>query len=380
MRIHFYGNILNWAYQFGKYFRAQGHEVLVFLQRQEPNRVYTPQWEDEYLQAGLPDWVEVVDASRKRLLAPGKTEKEFIKRLGDCDLIQAFGEYALWAWRTGTPYVILSYGGDLEIIPFYRKTIKGVILSILLKKAFQKASFFVYAIPSHKALTRKLALHNVVFNPYAVPIEAEKYAPLPGSERLALRNRYPHEFVFFHGSRQEWTFKDANDKANDRLFKAFARFLKDGCANSLLIAAERGRDIETSKQLVAHLGITSQVMWVKELRKSEVIRMLNSVDAFFDQFSHGYYGVAALEALSCGVPTFVYINRAHTDGIDLPPVVNVCTEEEIFLGMKEFADREKGYGLRKASRDWVLQKHQWGQVGNWYLKLYENTLNRDRHG
>lgn len=374
MRIHFYGNVLNWAYLFGKYFRAKGHEVRVFLNRRERIQLYRPEWEDEELGRGLPEWVEVVDVQMGRLLAPRKPERDFLSRLGECDFIQTFGEHALWAWRTRTPYGVLSYGGDLEIIPFHRRTPKSLVLAALIKRAFRQSAFFVYAIPSHRALIKRLGLRRALFNPHAVPVDTAKYAPLPEPERQFLRKNYPHQYVFFHGARQEWTFKDANDKANDRLFKAFARFVKEYCSDSLLIAVERGRDVERSKQLVAHLGIGNKVLWMQELRKSELVKMLNSVDAFFDQFSHGYYGVAVLEALSCEVPSFVYINRREAQEISLPPVVNVFTEEEICQGMKAFADHKKLSALGKTSREWVLEHHRWEKVVEWYEELYAKAL------
>ena len=31
MKIHLYGNVLNWAYQFGTYLRTLGHDVRVFV-------------------------------------------------------------------------------------------------------------------------------------------------------------------------------------------------------------------------------------------------------------------------------------------------------------------------------------------------------------
>lgn len=373
MRIHFYGNVLNWAYQFAKFFHAAGHEVRVFLDRRERVQVYRPEWEDGELRDGLPEWVEAVDVGLDRLLTPGRTERAFIERLGACDLIQAFGEYALWAWRTRTPYVVLSYGGDLEIIAFSRAGLKGLLLARLLRRAFRRAAAFVYAIPSHQALAGRLRLRNAVFNPHAVPVDTDRYAPLDPTERRALRSVFAEKLVLFHGARQEWTWKDANDKANDRLFRAFARFVHGGGRDALLIAAERGRDVERSKALVASLGVADRVRWVPELQKPELIRMLNSVDAFCDQFSHGYYGVAALEALSCAVPTFTYIDTAAAVGVDLPPVINVGSEEEILRGIAEFAGLGTRAALGRRAREWVLAHHGWKAVGEWYEALYEQA-------
>lgn len=373
MRVHLYGNVLNWAYQFGKHLRERGHKVRVFIDQSEAMSLYRPEWEDDSAGA-LPDWVEPVDIRLTRLLVPGGAEREFLRRLGDCDVIQTFGEYALWAWRTRTPYVVLSYGGDLEILPFARSSLRALVLSRLIGRAFRGAAVFVYALPYHRSLVERLRLRTAVFNSHAVPIDTRKYAPFPAAERARLRSAYPHRFVFFHGARQEWTFKDANDKGNDRLFRAYARFVRDVSRDTLLIAVERGRDLARSRELVADLGLADRVRWVPALRKPALIAMLNSVDLFFDQFAHGYYGVVALEALACGVPTFVYIKRGATEGLDLPPVADGGSDEEIFQGMMELTDPVRRAAVARASREWVLAHHSWDRLADWYTALYQRAV------
>ena len=379
MRIHLCGNILNWAYQFGGYLRALGHDVRVFVSAQEPIAVYRPEWEQDDADTVLPEWVEPVDVRFSRVLVPGREERRFLRQLADCDVIQTFGEYAVWAWRTCTPYVVLSYGGDLEILPFARGSLKEVGLAVLVRRALRGADALVYAIPSHRTLVQQLGIETARFNPHAVPIDTDRWAPIEEAARRRLRARYPQRLVFFHGARQEWTFKDANDKANDRLFRGFARFVReDRVDDSLLIAVERGRDVERSKALVASLGVADRVVWIKELRKAELITMLRSVDVFFDQFSHGYFGVATLEALACGVPTCLRLSLEGTEGIDLPPVFNVSTEDDIVRAMHACRREDTRAAMRGASREWAVARHDWRVVMEWYLELYRGVPRRRR--
>ena len=373
MKIHLYGNVLNWAYQFGTYLRTLGHDVRVFVDARETSPLYQPAWEHGESRE-LPDWIETVDVRFNRLLWPGAREREFLKKLGECDLIQTFGEYAVWAWRSGAPYVVLSYGGDLEILPFAKGNLKERVLGGLVTHALRRAQAFVYAIPSHHGLVRQLKIKQATFNPHAVPIDTSRWMPAPEEDRCRLRARYSQHRVFFHGARQEWTFKDANDKGNDRLFRAFARFVRNDCPDSLLIAVERGRDLAHSKALVAELKLSQNVVWSKALTKPDLLTMLNSVDGFFDQFIHGYFGVASLEALSCGVPTFLKLRRDGTDGVVLPPVLNVSTEDEIHRAMCEVDQAERMRSLRGASRKWAVTYHDWRVVMNWYVGVYRDVL------
>ena len=45
MKIHLYGNVLNWAYQFGTYLRTLGHDVRVFIDARETSPLYQPAWD-----------------------------------------------------------------------------------------------------------------------------------------------------------------------------------------------------------------------------------------------------------------------------------------------------------------------------------------------
>ena len=60
MKIHLYGNVLNWAYQFGTYLRTLGHDVRVFVDARETSPLYQPAWEHGESR-DLPDWIETVD-------------------------------------------------------------------------------------------------------------------------------------------------------------------------------------------------------------------------------------------------------------------------------------------------------------------------------
>ena len=365
---------MNWAFQFGGYLRALGHDVRVFLNAREPVPLYRPEWEADCAATSLPDWIELVDIQLRRLLVPGRRERRFMAQLGDCDIIQTFGEYSMWAWRTGTPYVTLSYGGDVEILPFARATLKERTVGRLVTYALKGSDALVYAIPYHRPLIERLGIKRATFNPHAVPIDTDRCAPVAEPERYRLRSRFPQKLVFFHGARQEWIFKDANDKANDRLFRAFARFVKDDQAEALLVAVERGRDVERSKALLSDLGVSEHVRWVPELNKAALITMLNSVDAFFDQFSHGYFGVATLEALSCGVPTCLRLGRF--DDVVLPPVLDGGSEDEILSAMRACVSEETRAAFRRSGRDWVVTYHGWRQVMEWYVRLYRDILAR----
>jgi len=67
VKIHLYGNVLNWAYQFGTYLRTLGHDVRVFVDARETSPLYQPAWEHGESRE-LPDWIETVEARWQRFV------------------------------------------------------------------------------------------------------------------------------------------------------------------------------------------------------------------------------------------------------------------------------------------------------------------------
>lgn len=372
MKIHVFGNVLNWGVIFGGLLHRAGHDVTVFVARNERSS-YQPEWEIQDAGEQALPYVQYVDIDLKRLLTGNREARGVLRRLGECDVIQTFGEYAVWAMLTGRPYVVLSYGWDLAVLPFATGGIKAWTLRLLARRAFRRARPFVYALPAHAPLIQKLKLANAVWDPHAVPLDTDRYAPVAEEERRALRRQFPQRRVFFHGARQEWTRRAANDKGNDRLFRAYARYVREYEPSSLLIAVRKGSDLAASQRLVEELGIEAHVRWIDELNKRDLVRLLNSVDAFCDQFAHGYYGVASLEAMSCAVPTFVYLDERQTGGISVPPVYSARTEDQIFSSLVAFSEERDPEERRRASRDWVLRHHAGEVVIQRYARRYRES-------
>ena len=373
MRINLIGNVLNLAFIFGRFLQKKGHQVRVFVDR-NASELYLPHWEFPEFKNKLPEWAEMVDVDLKRLFIRGTKERNFIKKLKQCDIIQAFGESVIWARWTGRPYVFLSYGGDLDILPFDARRIKSFIYAHLLRDALSKAALTLYTMPQQERSIAKLNLTNDRFFPCAVPVDIDRYKPFSQDERKKLRARYDCDFIFFQPARQEWTCHDTNNKGNDKLFRAFARFIKDGQRKAILIVVEKGRDVDKSKELVRQLGIERYVKWIGPVDKRGLVEILNTADICFDDFAYGFYGLVTLEALSAGVPTFLYFNQ-NIPGEEAPPVVNVLSEDQIYEKMMELTAEKDGLKqIGYNSRQWILKYHHAEKVIDRYLSLYKEIL------
>ena len=372
MRINLIGNILNLAFIFGRLLHKKGHQVRVFIDRKDPE-FYQPHW--EFPDEELPQWVELIDVDFKKMFW-GVKERNFIKKLGDCDIIHAFGESVIWAKQTKRPYVFFSYGGDLDILPFKTRGLKNFIFACLLRDALKKADLTLYSMPYQKKSVAKLNLINSRFFPYGVPIDVDRYKPFSRDEKKKLRARYDSDFIFFQPSRQDWTGCYTGNKGNDKSFRAFARFIKSTKRRAILIAVEKGVDVEKSKELISQLGITRYVQWIKPVDKRALVEILNASDLCLDNFSLGFYGFATLEALSVGAPTFLYLDNREAINQEVPPIVNVFSEDDIYEKMIELtADRNKLVDIGKSSREWILKYYHCEKVIDRYLDLYKEVLN-----
>ncbi|MDP2905297.1 MAG: glycosyltransferase [Candidatus Omnitrophota bacterium] len=374
MKVNLYGNNANMAYVWGGYLKKLGVDVTAFVDKKPYDVYHTPEW--EYPDHGrMPDWARVTDISFKRFFIPSANEKKFIRELSDCDLIQTFGEAAVWALRTDKPYVYWSYGYDLDVMPFLKGSIKNFVLSRLARKSLAKAARLIYAMPHQKELVERLGLSNAEF--YSpLPIDVDRYAPFDEARRGKLRSQYDADYIFIHLSRHNWVGDMPDNKGNDRLFTAYRDFIKNTKKKPVLLTVEKGKDVQASKSLIKDLGIEKYVLWLPVINKEKVIELLNIADINFDQFCTGSWGLVMLEAMSVGVPTFIFIHERCKNFYDeLPPAINVNTAGDILGKMMEFAEsKDRWADIRERSRDWVRRHYHWEVVMKKYIEIYKGIV------
>ncbi len=376
MKINLYGSNANMAYLIAKLLRRKGLESNVFVDENPLFESNLPYWEEGNTEQ-LPSWVKFINVDLKRIVVRGHAERKFLNELSECDIIHTIGESAIWAYFTRTPYLYWSYGFDLDILPFKTGSIKNLLLSSLQRRALNKAGLVLYPMPHQTRFVKKLKLSRAIFFLPMVPVDTEKYSKRSSPALSKLRESYECDWLFLHPSRQEWTRYIPDNKGNDKLFRAFARFVKDG-NNAKMIIFEKGRDVADSKELIMSLDIGNKVIWLNEENKENLINLYSISDIVFDQFNIGSPGLITWEALSIGVPTFVYMKEIWKDYIDeLPPVINVSTEEEIFTMISKLCqDRTLRIDIGIRSRNWIMKYFHWERVIEQYIEYYNQILSR----
>ena len=391
-------NTQNNFYIFTKFMRSKGIDATVVVgSNANIAEVHLPHWHDTELKApgSSPKWLHYFEfplflpyQHPLRYLAKQKELLNFIK---DYDIIVCSGFSPIWIRWANKPFIFFSYGADIDQLStqgwagipsqgsFLQRRMVPFLIKHHLRGSIKKASATVLS-PHQIETAMRLGLGNLHFLPHI--IDTDLFKPMDYQERQQekekMRKKLQCDLIFFNPSRQVWTDRAITDcKGNDKLLRAFAKFISVTKKRAKLVAIEKGWDIEASKDLISKLGITDCVVWVSPMTKPEMSRFYNIADIVFDQFVLGVLALVAVESMACGTTTFSYVTEAPKGLFypQMPPIVNACTEEEIYQGMFQLAEDENlRNDLGRKSQEWV-RKHCHHEVAiHKYVELFEEVL------
>lgn len=369
MKILHLGNLCNNAYKLARFQRALGVDARLRLEEEQIGTGDDPAWEDPALESGYPDWIEVRPATQPSLLRRiGKVARLLTvgaPRITNVDILHAQCTAPIEAqFRAPERFVAHCLGSDLRELAFSRS-----LYGFLIRRAYRRARLIFFNNVDHIDFLARLGLEGR-FLPN--PLDLDRIRPESPSIRFD-----GYDFVVFHPSRLDWTYsgaKRSSTKGNDRLIRAFARFLRER-PRSLLVMIRSGVDIAATEAVVRELGIGDNVRFVERLCKRELIAHLNSADVVADQFDVGAFGGTALEALACGRPLITYLKEdaARRCYGELPPIFNARTADEIALALARAADADRA-AVGAETRAWIEHHHAWKPIVERVLAQYETVL------
>jgi glycosyltransferase involved in cell wall biosynthesis len=371
LRINLYGNVCNNAYLVAKFLRRRGVDAHVFIERGFP---WLPHHDDPELESRYPEWIHLVGDLRWRRY--GLFDRAFVRRLGECDLIHTFYWGPIWARKTGRPFVFQSYGGDLRNLPFMTDSLHHRYLAARQRRGILAAD--LVARPNLNITdeaVRRLGLTRVTYLP--LPLDAERFRPLPPADVARARERYGVDWLFFHPTRQCWVEGDKGVtwKANDRVFRAFARFLRDTRRKALLLAVAHGPDVAASQRLVEELGIEDAVRWIAPVARHELVTLYNAADLVLDQFGRGDFGAIAPEAWACGRPVVINVKRHPDFPAEPPPALVAETEQDVYETLvARTTSREALREIGARAREWIMTYQHGDAVITRYVECHERVL------
>lgn len=286
----------------------------------------------------------------------------------------ATGDKAYLLDRANIPYSYWSYGSDLDQICLPRfPSWSGT---------FSQWKFFLYCL-LHKGSARRSICQSkqVMIAPYQLNaldkvckhkkkfflphlIQAEAYETVLMAKKLArqeLQVRHHAENIFFSvvrhywkGARSAWS----DNKGNDKIVRAFALYLeKTNFKNDKLLLIEKGPDVIESKKLAQSLGIDRWLVWLPEMKRSDLQIYLSGATACLGQFGTPVLTYAQLEPLAWATPCISYygeVNNRVPFYDSRPPIVQAKTAEEILAAMLFIStNHDKAEQFSNMSWKWI---------------------------
>jgi len=294
----------------------------------------------------------------------------------------------LLRWVGQPLHFAVPYGADLTQMPFFRKIMNWGRISHWAKlpvkiwrARFQRlglqSAHYILINADHRLYREAAERLGLPYRNSLLPFLHPSLS-LPGGKGWHWFRR--HDFVLFHHARHLWAtntegYADfANhrgDKRNDRVIRAFAKFVRSGVAHSpVLVLFEHGDDVQASKALVQQLNLGSTVRWFPPLPRAQILGGLARAHLAINQLRENLCGLGgcAAEALFSGCPCITHTDGAVRDPRSPwfgAPILEALTEEDVLRILQDCHRYPAKY--RKIGR----------QGRAWYLDAYGRKLASD---
>jgi len=289
--------------------------------------------------------------------------RKLTSRLGNKDLIQAYGADVIIPYLVGAPYIAYEHG-TLRELPF-----DGTPRAELLCNAYKNAKYTIITNPDVIDSAQRLGLENYVYIPHAV--DCDRFKPT-SSSLLRQQFKLQDKIVVLAPARQNWGIK-----GNNKYIEAFAELLSQS-PNCVLFVCDWGQHRDKTKDLVKKLGLTDAVRFYSPCPKLTSVHYYQLADIVIDQLEAGCFGGITPEAMACEKPVLVKYNQPVHEWCfeSHPPVINVSSADQITNALIELSnDSAKRSELGKNGRKWVQREYSITQLVERHNKLYDRVLN-----
>ena len=384
MKIALIDNMNNNFFAFSRYLRDLGVDAHLYLIPNSKYDHFLPQ-ADTYQDVSKMDWIHNfpvnIDAKTNFFLPKQKIRDEFLNRY---DLIISCGLSSAFLKKAGIQSdIIVPYGSDLYDISLMDldRSIRGILrnlywykLGYYQRKAYKEARVVIVNIEHGRYQEAIDRLGIDIINTIIPMIYNKEDIPLERSDKFNFLKDY--DFILFNHARQEWC-TPGTDKGNDRIIKAFAKFIKTTkFKKPLLVLFEYGSDVECSKRLIKELNIEDYVKWMPKSYRKEILIGLKSADFATDQIKENMAGTGstANEALAMGVPLLTHTNGAIDDKSSIfynAPLIDVLTIDDIVNVLKDYEENPNRYkSIGNRAKEW-FDEHLGVGLAKRYKRLFK---------
>ncbi len=281
---------------------------------------------------------------------------KMVSEIEQCDVVIATGEFGLYAYLVGKPYVMIPYG--TELFPEYALSRKERL------RQLQGARLILASGATMLQFVKQLGLESK-FRNWLVPVDLDLYRPMDRTEIGDIFNSFGSitlegKSVFLVPSRLDLAYK-----GTDKVVRAFKRLVKS-YDKARLILIKWGVNTHKIENLIESLNLQGFcVLYPNVLSDPKLVKLYNYVDAVLDQFPNslgdlGIMGDIGRKVLATGKPLISSFNSIANSAIydELPPLIHAHTEDEIYRAMVEVIENPSyANELGKKARNWCLRYH-----------------------
>ncbi|HYJ80337.1 MAG TPA: hypothetical protein VEW03_12070 [Longimicrobiaceae bacterium] len=373
MRVACVGNMNNNSFTIARYLRDRGIEADLLLLDDELDHFHPSA---DTFDLDYQAWTTQLGWG-----SPGRfraTPPEGVTRdLAGYDFLLTSGGVPAYLSRAGRRSdLYVPWGGDLMYYPFPRlfKDPRAQVNWVAFSRAQRQGIRTARCICSDMAnddiarVFRSLRPAGARLR-YGIPMV---YTPLYNSQairehydashwhRQFARVRAEHDLVVFHHARHTWRLPetDFNWKANDRLLRGFAAFLRARPeVRACLVTMEYGPHVADSRALAAELGIAHAVRFFPRMARKDLMVGLSLCDVATGEFGMSWLSAGTVyEALAMARPLLHHRDDALYRGFfpELYPLMNARTDDEIAAALAGWADDPEAHRrMGEAGRRWL---------------------------
>jgi glycosyltransferase involved in cell wall biosynthesis len=381
-RFDFVGNIANSLYARAVPLRKMGYEIGVHLHPHDTYIMSQPGWEEfdgdlpdggvslEELQGLGIDLPSVPGVYRSGLMTGGSALRlgdlpPFVRRrdalrwpgylcylptlqaLQEADALLAM-QVPYLAYLANRPYLVTQMGGDI-----WYECARDDEYGRLQRQAFHTACAFLVSNPWSFSHARRYGMRHLVYLP--MMLDETVYSPGQSAYRDEWTESSRGSFIVLSTARLDDYYKGSGVA-----IEGFARFSRK-VPGARLVIVGWGSDRERYLSQLTRYGIADKVIVLPIAGKRRLIGYLRAADCLLDQFVLGYLGATALEAMACGLPVIMRLERGQYDALaetGAPPVLDADGPEQVLAHLSRLSEEpEYRASYSRLHRDWFLANH-----------------------